>query len=190
MFELVYPPGPVPLMPFGADSTRGAEMLPVVEPSGLVVGKALRNSCHGGTLLLHPVVHLHLFDREERLFLQKRSLRKDLLPGRWDTAVGGHVDFGEGIREALSREAAEELQLRAFNPVWLKSYVWESSTERELVCVFAAIGHFAVIPDPDEVSEGRWWTLEEIHSHFGKSIFTPNFEQEFLQVSGMLKALL
>ena len=32
---------------------------------------------------------------EGQLFLQKRSLHKDIQPGKWDTSVGGHVDLGE-----------------------------------------------------------------------------------------------
>jgi isopentenyldiphosphate isomerase len=31
------------------------------------------------------------------LYLQKRSETKDIQPGKWDTAVGGHVDYGETI---------------------------------------------------------------------------------------------
>lgn len=41
-------------------------------------------------MLLHPVVH-HLFNFRGELYLQKRPEWKDIQPGRWDTAVGGHV---------------------------------------------------------------------------------------------------
>lgn len=40
-------------------------------------------------MLLHPVVHLHLFNSRGELYLQKRPEWKDIQPGRWDTAVGG-----------------------------------------------------------------------------------------------------
>ena len=87
------------------------ELFPLVDEDGNVIGKALRSECHSGSKLLHPVVHLHVFDNEGRLFLQQRSMSKDIQPGKWDTAVGGHVDFGETVGEALSREAGEELGL-------------------------------------------------------------------------------
>ena len=80
------------------------EFFPLVNESGEVVGKATRAECHSGSKLLHPVVHLHIFNRAGDLLLQKRSLRKDIQPGKWDTAVGGPVDYGESIDEALRRE--------------------------------------------------------------------------------------
>lgn len=44
--------------------------------------------------------------------------------------------------------------------------------------------------DGREVSEGRYWTMEEIEEHLGKSVFTPNFEGEFGRIRKMLEALL
>ena len=87
------------------------ELFPVVDAEGQVTGCATRGECHGGAMLLHPVVHLHLFDPNGALYLQKRSAWKDIQPGRWDTAVGGHVDFGETIDEALRREARPSAEL-------------------------------------------------------------------------------
>jgi isopentenyldiphosphate isomerase len=41
------------------------------------------------------VVHLHVFNSRGELYLQKRPEWKDIQPGKWDTAVGGHIDLGE-----------------------------------------------------------------------------------------------
>ena len=141
-------------------------------------------------MLLHPVVHLHIINRFDQLYLQKRSMKKDLLPGRWDTAVGGHVDYGEYITEALFRESREELKFVEYNPIWIGNYVFQSDIEREFVNIYAAVGNFTLQPDLDEVDEGRYWTMEEIEESLGKSIFTPNFESEFKRVRKSLEALL
>lgn len=195
MFELIYPIDPAPLMPGVKADCAGmaepdGEMVPVVDVSGLVVGRAARAYCHGGSRLLHPVVHLHVIDREARLFLQKRSEKKDLLPLRWDTSVGGHVDYGEYIAEALLREAYEELRLTRFNPIYIGTYPYRSHTESELVNIFATVGSFELRPDPEEISEGRWWTFDEIDQAMGKDILTPNFEMEFIRIRSKLLALL
>lgn len=165
-------------------------MLPVIRENGIVYAQASRRYCHGGSFLLHPVVHLHIINRNAELYLQKRSMKKDLLPGRWDTAVGGHVDYGETLEEALYREASEELGFRDFNPIFLKSYIWESAREKELVSVFATVGNFTLKPDNDEVTEGRYWNMSEIESNLARGLFTPNFEQEFKSIKDTLLALL
>lgn len=195
MFELIYPVDPAPVLPvLTAGSPRGGrldgEVFPVVEESGLVVGRASRSYCHGGSRLLHPVVHLHIIDREERIYLQKRSMKKDIQPGKWDTAVGGHVGYGESLVEALLRESVEELHLTRFNPVYIGTYPYDSDRERELVNIFAAVGSFEIKPDLDEVTDGRFWTTAEIDAAMGKNILTPNFEMEFGKIRNKLLALL
>lgn len=157
------------------------EIFPIVDQEGNTIGKATRGECHGGSKLLHPVVHLHVYDPDGRLYLQKRPDWKDIQPGKWDTAVGGHVDYGEDVASALRREAREELGITGFEPEHLVTYVFESDRERELVNVFRTVFHGAVVPS-DELAGGRFWAPDEIESSLGKGIFTPNFEQEYIRI--------
>lgn len=194
--HLIYPAKPAPVLPKlsylhpSYEVSCREEMLPVVEKNGLVIGQASRSYVHGGSFLLHPVVHLHIMNREGALYLQKRSHTKDLLPGYWDTAVGGHVNYGERIIEALFRESGEELRFHDYNPVFVKTYIYSNRNEKELVNVFACVGNFEPMPDMQEVEEGRYWSFQEIQEYFGKSVFTPNFEGEFVQIKKTLEALL
>lgn len=195
MLELIYPYDLAPLVPAPTADTISSskvvcEYFPVVDPNGLVVGRSSRQYCHSGQKPLHPVVHLHIIDRFSRLYLQKRSMRKEIQPGKWDTAVGGHVAYGESILEALYRESSEELGLTDFNPIYLESYLFESEIEKEMVNVFAAVGSYQLTPDQDEVDEGRWWPLEEVDENLGKGVFTPNFESEYRMIRSGLLALL
>jgi len=77
------------------------EWFPLVDEKGETIGKATRKECHSGSKMLHPVVHLHIFNKAGDLYLQKRSINKDIQPGKWDTAVGGHIDYGETVEDAL-----------------------------------------------------------------------------------------
>lgn len=195
MLELIYPYDLAPVIPAPtADSTienaSAAEWFPVVEPNGLVVGRSTRQYCHSGAKPLHPVIHIHIIDRYSRIYLQKRSMNKDIQPGKWDTAVGGHVSYGEGIREAIYREASEELGFSEFNPIHIETYSFESEIEKELVNIFAVVGSYELHPDLDEVDEGRWWPVDEIDANIGKGVFTPNFESEFQMIRKSLLALL
>lgn len=195
MIELIYPFETAPVVPAptaesAALKARASEWIPIVEPSGLVVGRSVREYCHSGAKPLHPVVHIHIIDRYSRIYLQKRAMHKDIQPGKWDTAVGGHVSYGESLMEAVYREASEELGFTEFNPIHLVTYEFESEVEKELVSVFAAVGSFDLHPDLDEVEEGRWWNVEDVDSNIGKGIFTPNFESEFQMIRKSLLALL
>lgn len=158
---------------------RREEWLPVVNEKGEVTGKAPRSVCHSGSKLLHPVVHLHILNDRRAVFLQKRSLKKDLLPGIWDTAVGGHVGLNEKIEDALRREAAEELGITRFEARFLGSYVWESPRERELVFSFLCTRYDRIRIDNDEVDEGRFWSAEEIREGIRQNLLTPNFVHEY-----------
>lgn len=166
------------------------EIFPVVTDDGTVIARATREYCHSGSKLLHPVVHLHLIDRQERIYLQKRSMKKDIQPGKWDTAVGGHVIYGESLMEALYRESYEELALTDYNPIYIGTYCYDTGRDMEFVTIFAAVGHFEVTPDMDEVDEGKWLTVEQIQKMAAKGQLTPNFHSEFTKIKDKLLALL
>ncbi len=159
------------------------EIFPLVDEEGNVTGSATRGECHNGSKLLHPVVHLHVFNSRGELYLQKRPGWKDIQPGKWDTAVGGHVDLGESVEQALEREAREELGITGFVPHGVARYVFESARERELVFTYKTV-YDAPIHPGSELDGGRFWSAGEIKAHIGKGVFTPNFESEIAKVLG------
>ena len=169
-----------------AQSDNNQEMFPIVDEQGNITGTATRGECHSGSKLLHPVVHLHIFNANGDLYLQKRPEWKDIQPGKWDTAVGGHIDLGESVDIALSREANEELGITDFTPETVMHYVFESARERELVFVHKTVYDGEIRPS-DELDGGRFWSIDEIKENMGKDVFTPNFEEEIEKVPTLLK---
>jgi isopentenyldiphosphate isomerase/intracellular septation protein A len=155
------------------------EWLPIVDEQGQIIGKAPRSACHRGEKLLHPVVHLHVLNHQKHIYLQKRPMNKLVQPGKWDTAVGGHISFGENLETALKREAWEEIGLKEFSARLVKTYRWESSIESELVYSFISHDFKTIHLHSDEVQEGRFWTPRQIEANIGKGVFTPNFEYEY-----------
>jgi isopentenyldiphosphate isomerase len=156
------------------------ELLPVVDIEGNQITTAPRDLCHDGkSMLLHPVVHFHLYNDNGQLFLQKRAMTKDLFPGKWDTSVGGHVNPSENIENALKREILEELGIKRFSCSLNFKYIWVSKHEKELVYSYS--GSSDEIPEinPEEIEAGKYWSTEEIEDSLGKGILTPNFEHEF-----------
>ena len=155
------------------------EIFPIVDEDGKVTGSATRGECHSGSKLLHPVVHLHVFNARGDIYLQRRPDWKDIQPGKWDTAVGGHIDYGETPEQALLREVREELGIETFTPEHMGTYVFESKRERELVYVNKTTYDGPIRPSTEELDGGRFWTIEEIRQAIGGQILTPNFESEF-----------
>jgi len=155
------------------------EWLPVVDENGTIIGKAPRSLCHKGEKILHPVVHLHVINPYGYIYLQRRALHKLVQPGKWDTAVGGHISFGEDLETALKREAFEEIGLENFSAKPLGRYKWDTDLESELVYYFISHDFQKIRLHSDEVVEGKFWSPSQIEKHIAKGIFTPNFEYEY-----------
>ncbi len=153
------------------------EVLPIVDENGQIIASATRGECHNGSMLLHPVVHLHVFNSKGELYLQLRPDWKDIQPGKWDTAVGGHVDLGENVEQALKREVQEELGITDFESETMTQYVFQSAREKELVFVHRTVYDGKITPS-GELAGGRFWSIQEIKNNLGKGVFTPNFESE------------
>jgi isopentenyl-diphosphate delta-isomerase type 1 len=165
-----------------------AEVFDLVDPYGNRIGQALRSECHGNPELLHQAVHVFVVNRAGELFLQKRSLHKDVQPGKWDTSVGGHVDAGEEAEEAARRELDEELGIEDALPEFLYSYLWQSPVESELIRSYRLEHEGPFRLQPEELEDGRFWALSEIEASLGSGIFTPNFEHEWPNIRPFLEA--
>ena len=163
------------------------EWFPLVDSEGRVIGQAPRSECHSGPGKLHPVAHLHVINSRGELLLQLRASTKDLLPGMWDTAVGGHIGIGESVDQGLRRETIEEIGLIDFKPSLLQRYVWETKRESELVFSFICRHDGPFKLDPVELDDLRFWSKKEIEASIGKGVLTRVFENEYHWISKHLK---
>lgn len=170
------------------NADNNQELFPIVDAEGNTIGRATRGECHNGSKLLHPVVHLHLFNSAGEIYLQQRPQWKEIQPGKWDTAVGGHIDYGESVTDALRREVREELGITGFTPRFIMEYQFESERERELVNLYMTVYDGEVKPS-EELDGGRFWSFDEIEDSMGKGVLTPNFEQEFMKIKDICARL-
>jgi len=161
------------------------EMLTQVTDDDVVLGPVARSRVHGNPSLIHRSVHVLVLGTDGRLLLQKRSLRKDTQPGKWDTSVGGHVGFGQSYEEAARREALEELGLELGDGgsgsglVYLYPSRIRNAVESENIGTFLQVSPGPFRAEPGEIDELRFWTRSEIEAALGREVFTPNFEEEF-----------
>jgi len=155
------------------------EILPLVDVEGNFIGKASREECHSGSMLLHPVIHLHLINLNGELYLQKRSAKKEIEPNKWDSSVGGHIDLNETPEQTAIREAHEELNIDVSDIIYINKHIIKTQKEQELTYVYLIYSDLVPFVDKEEISEGRFWTFNEILEKIDSGIFTPNFIYDF-----------
>jgi isopentenyldiphosphate isomerase len=146
------------------------EWFDVVDEEDRVIGRALRADVHRRGLR-HRAVHVLVWDDSGRLFLQKRSMRKDSAPGAWDSSASGHVDGGEDyeacapreLREELGWVPSRELQLLARLPAC-------AELGQEFVRVYrAAWDGREFVLNRDELETGAWFTPAEIEAGMARA---------------------
>jgi NADH pyrophosphatase NudC (nudix superfamily) len=105
-------------------------------------------------------------------------MNKDVAAGKWDTSVGGHVNSGETLGDAVKRETEEELGITACDPNFLYSYIHSNDYERELVYTYRCIYDGDISHQKEEIDEVRPWSMDEIKINIGTGILSENFEHE------------
>jgi len=151
------------------------EIYDLVDMDDRVIGKAPRKEIHQKNLI-HRSVHVFVFNPEGWLFLQKRSLSKDENPGFWDTSSAGHVDSGEDYLTAANRELMEELGISEPLVPFMRIKACEESYW-EHVAAYTCTTRQSIVINPAEISEGRFWSLDEISETLSKknNPFTSTF---------------
>jgi len=138
------------------------EIFDVVNERDEVVGQNTRREVHR-LGLKHRAVHVLVFNSRGEVFLQKRSMKKDIAAGLWDSSTSGHIDSGEDYDACAVRELREEIGLevescseRLFKIDACKETGWEFCW----VYRCKAEGPFQL--HPDEIESGGWFAPEKI----------------------------
>ncbi|MCF7689319.1 MAG: NUDIX domain-containing protein [Cephaloticoccus sp.] len=142
----------------GADG----EWFDVVNARDQVVGRELRSVVHAKGLW-HRAVHVLVFNAAGQVFLQKRSMTKDMSPGLWDSSCSGHLDAGEDYDPAAQRELGEELGLdeSVVPQRWLRVEACaETGWEFCWVYRLEHAGPFTL--HPEEIARGEWLNPHEV----------------------------
>lgn len=138
------------------------EIFDVVNERDEVVGRQTRREVHR-LGLMHRAVHVLVFNAAGRIFLQKRSMKKDRQPGVWDSSASGHVDSGEDYDACALRELGEELGLQLKTPPErLFKLSASPETDQEHVWVYRCAAEGPFVLHPDEIERGDWFGRDEV----------------------------
>ena len=153
------------------------------QPAGRQRGTATRAEIHA-TQLRHRAVHVLVFDEDGNVYVQKRSLSKDCSPGLWDTSAAGHVDSTESYLYAAQRELNEELSLPRDTVLKEVAKLDARKTAGyEFVRVYRCEASCEPVPDPVEISDGRWITPRSLMLWIGKR--PEEFTRTFREICSM-----
>ena len=111
---------------------------------------------------------------EKSLLSDKSSMDKLKLP---ESGQYERIDY---FRE-ICKEAGEELGIKPKDSLLLQfshEYVWKSEVETEHVRTYLLDYEGPFNLHPEEISEGRYWSVKELKSAAGTGILTPNLEEE------------
>ncbi|MBN2508709.1 MAG: NUDIX domain-containing protein [Spirochaetales bacterium] len=162
------------------------EVFDRVDADNRVIGKALRSDCHGNPSIIHRAVHVLVVNRQGRVLVQKRSMNKDVQPGKWDTSVGGHLNAGESYEDAAVRESREELGLEVESPLMMYEYLLTNSVESEWVRSYCVCTDGPFSPCPVEIDDISFLSLTQI-SNDDPGRYTPNFIEEIVRFGSWVR---
>lgn len=169
---------------YTAGYSPNTEVIPVIDRHGNFVRSELRSVCENQGLL-HPTVHLFLFDDKGRLLVQKRGAGKASSPGKLAQSVGGHVSISQHDPEniklewSLFKETHEELgiALKEHRLVWTFPYASNKGLNNEKVYLFEGRYDGKIRPNYSEVQWAAFFKMEDIKAQTKKTpeLFSTSF---------------
>jgi isopentenyldiphosphate isomerase len=133
------------------------EIFDVVNERDEVIGQNTRREVHR-LGLKHRAVHVLVFNARGEVFLQKRSMNKDIAAGKWDSSSSGHLDTGEAYDDCAVREVREEIGLRlAQPPPRLFKVDACKETGWEFCWIYRCESEGPFTLHPDEIETGEWF---------------------------------
>src|SRR6202050_924949 len=138
------------------------EIFDIVNERDEVVGQNTRREVHARGLW-HRAVHVLVFNARGEVFLQKRSLKKDIAAGAWDSSASGHLDSGEDYDACAIRELREEIGLVIDSPPQrLFKVAACPETGQEFLWVYRLESEGPFTLHPEEIDSGGWFAPAHI----------------------------
>ncbi len=124
--------------------------------------------------LIHRASYILVFNSAGELFVQKRTMGKDIYPGYWDVAAGGVVLAGESYEESARRELAEELGVSGVPLRFLFDQYYEDADNRVWGRVFSCTHDGPFELQEEEVEYGRFMPVFLAQEYSTIEPFTPD----------------
>ncbi|MBM3723811.1 MAG: NUDIX hydrolase YfcD [Acidobacteria bacterium] len=148
------------------------EEVVIVDRENRVTGQATRGEMRARGLI-HRATYILVFNSAGQIFVQHRTMTKDVYPGYLDPVTGGVVLAGESYEESAERELAEEIGVRGVEIARHGDFYFESEAP-VWGALFSCTWDGPLVYQPEEVAGGEWMNPEEALARAGTENFTPD----------------
>ena len=149
------------------------EIVLIVNEKNKVTGSAPRHEMRAKGLP-HRAAYILVFNSTGELFVQKRTMSKDIYPGYYDIAAGGVVLAGESYDESARRELEEELGIRDTELTAHFTFLYEEGSNRVWGRVYSCTWDGPMTLQAEEVENGFFMTPKLVLALSEKEPFTPD----------------
>ncbi len=149
------------------------EIVAIVDEHNTVVGSAPRREMRAKALP-HRATYVLVFNSQGQLYVQKRTLTKDVFPGYYDPAAGGVVLVGEDYPQGALREVEEEMGVRGVPLTPLFKFYHKDERNRVWGAAFSCVYDGAIVLQEEEVESGFFMAIAEILRLAETEPFTPD----------------
>ncbi len=149
------------------------ESVAIVDRDNSLIGTVTRRIMRQQKLI-HRASYILVFNTQAELFIQKRTMSKDIYPGFWDVAAGGIVLAGESYEAAAQRELREELGLAHAKLRFLFDQYYEDADNKVWGRIFSCTSNGPFTLQAEEIDYGRFIPLAEIETLHQSESFTPD----------------
>ena len=153
--------------------TPGDEIVLIVDEQNQEVAQVSRRVMREGGLI-HRACYILVFNRSQEIFVQKRTMSKDIYPGYLDVATGGVVLAGEPYELSAKRELAEELGVRKATLTPHFDFYHEADNNRVWGRVFSCMAEGPFVLQPEEVEDGFFLGLDAVQAMAATEQFAPD----------------
>ncbi len=149
------------------------EIVAVVDENNTVVGSVPRKEMRAKALP-HRATYVLVFNSRGQLYVQKRTMTKDVFPGYYDPAAGGVVLAGEEYEQGALREVEEEMGVRGVPLTPLFRFYHQETRNRVWGAVFSCVYDGEIVLQEEEVESGAFMAVPDILRMAQTEPFTPD----------------
>ena len=166
---------------------NGDELLFVVGNNNKPLQAKSRNETHAKRLW-HRCSHIWVINSKKQILCQKRTMLKDVNPGKWEANFGGHVKGGEDYIDNAIIELKEEIGLDRNKKDMIFFKVYKHTRDREFQGIFYTNWNGSINKlklEKEEVEEVKWVdivNLQKIFEEKNKSWTHHDYGEELLNI--------